>query len=114
MPTIKRKMSASAWILVALAVIAIIALPILHVFEIVDLSFIGDGFMNILAWGATDTLNGALMLGGVFIGGALFYYTIRTYFIGTQVPVTTVSNYNPIGQTISNQPQQKQDVEVTE
>lgn len=114
MPTIKRKMSTSAWILVALLIIAVISLPILHMVGILDLSFIGDGFLNILAWGATDALNGALMLGGAFVGGALFYYTLKTYFIGTQIS-STVTPYVPTGQTISNnQPAQQQEVEVSE
>ena len=107
MPIVKSKMSTSAWILIALAIVAIISLPILHLVGVLDLSFLGTGFQDIMMWGATDALNGVLLLGGVFIGGVLTWYTLKKYIFGTQIPTTTLGGYNPIGQQIS--PQQPQD-----
>jgi hypothetical protein len=116
MPTLKTKMSASAWVLIALVVIAAISLPLLHVFGIIDLSFLGEGFMNIMAWGSAEVLNGALLLGGVFIGGALTWYTLKKYIIGTQIPTTTYQTqnlgYNP-QPTQPSQPQQEEETVIT-
>ena len=114
MPIIKSKMSKSAWILIALMIVAVISLPILHLVGVIDLSFIGTGFMNILAWGATDALNGVLLLGGVFLGGVLTWYTLKKYIFGTQIPTTTIGNYNPIGQQISQPQPQKEETVVSE
>jgi len=113
MPIIKSKMSKSAWILIALMIVAVISLPILHLVGVIDLSFIGTGFMNILAWGATDALNGVLLLGGVFLGGVLTWYTLKKYIFGTQIPTTAGAypTYMPGGVTVS-QPQQKDEETV--
>ena len=73
MPIIKKKMSTSAYILIALCIIAIISLPILHFTEILNLSFLGTGFEDIMTWAAAETLNGVLLIGGVFAGGMTFY-----------------------------------------
>ena len=111
---IKAKMSKSAWVLIALLVFAIIALPILHFTGIIDLSFFGVGYMEILKWSADaplyqSPLNGALTHIGVFAAGMLTWYVLKKYIFGTQVPTAGV--YPPIGQTIS-QPQQQQEETV--
>jgi hypothetical protein len=111
MPILKTKMSKSAWVLIALLVIAIIALPILHLVGFINLSFIGDGFMAILAWGADSTLNGVLLIGGSFTLGVVVYYAVKKYIIGTQIPATIP--YTPVGQTISPQPQQQEETVVS-
>jgi len=113
MLTSKTKLSKSAWVLIAIVIIAVISLPILHFVGIIDLSFIGEAFMGVLSWGAADALNGALLLGGVFVGGALTWYTVKKYFIGTQVPVSA-GGYTPIGQTINPQPTQEQETVVSD
>lgn len=106
MAVTKTKMSKSAWVLVALIIVAIISLPILHIVGVIDLSFLGEGFMGIMTWASTEALNGALLLAGVFVGGMLTYYTLKKYFIGTKIPLTTqYPTYTPGGQTVS-QPQQ--------
>ena len=114
MPIIKSKMSTSAWVLIALMIVAVISLPILHLVGIIDLSFIGTGFQDIMMWGATDTLNGVLLLGGVFIGGVLTWYTLKKYIFGTQIPTTTLGGYNPIGQQISQPQPQKEETVVSD
>jgi len=114
MPTVKKKMSTSAYILIALMIITVVSLPILHVVGVLDLSFIGIGFENILMWAATDTLNGVILIGGVFVGGALFFYIVKTYLLGTQISTTTVGQYNPMGQQISQPQQQEQETVVSD
>ena len=96
----KTKLSKSAYILIAIAVIAIIALPLLHVVGVIDLSFIGNGFMAVMMWAAADGMNGVLFVSGIFISGALFYYAIKKYVIGTKVPMGAGA-YHPVGQTIT-------------
>ena len=109
MPVIKAKMSKSAWVLILLLVVAIIALPILHFTGIIDLSFIGTGFESITYWGSESILNGVLLLGGFFALGMVTWYVLKKYIFGTQV--STAGLYNPIGQTVS-QPQQQQEETV--
>ena len=106
---VKAKMSKSAWVLIALLVIAIVALPILHFTGVIDLSFFGVGFESVTMWGSESILNGMLLLGGVFALGMVTWYVLKKYIFGTQVSVTTP--YMPTGQTIS-QPQQQQEETV--
>ena len=110
MPIIKKKMSTSAYVLIALAIVAVISLPILHMTGFIDLSFIGAGFQNIMSWAAADALNGALLVAGTFVGGALTWHVIKTYLVGTQIPTITIGGYAPMGQQIS--PQQPQEETV--
>ena len=96
----RKNMSTSAWILIAIAIICVIALPILHftyhsVGFGVDLSFIGTAFTNILIWASESTLNGVLLVGGVFIGGALTWHALKTYILGTTISVSTVATARP-------------------
>jgi hypothetical protein len=114
MPIVKSKMSTSAWVLIALIIVVIIALPILHFVEVIDLSFLGAGFEEVMLWGAENTLNGVLLLGGVFTFGMLTWYTLKKYIFGTQIPTTTVGTYNPIGQQISTQPPQQEETVVSD
>jgi hypothetical protein len=106
---IKSKLSMSGWILIAIIIIVVIALPILHFTGVFDLTFLADSFLGVLMWAATDVINGALFTTGVFIGGALTYYAAKKYLIGTKVPITTP--YMPAGQTVSN-PQTSSDSET--
>ncbi len=114
MPVIKRKLSTSGWILIALAIVAIISLPILHFVGVIDLSFLGTGFSDVLTWAASDAMNGILFVSGVFLGGALTFYAIKTYLIGTQIPMTTqYPAYMPSGQTVSNPQQNNEETVVS-
>jgi hypothetical protein len=106
-------MSKSAYVLLALLVVAIIALPILHMVGWIDLSFIGVGFMATLLWASDSILNGALFVAGVFAGGALCYYILKKYIIGTQIP-TTVGAYVPQGQVLSQPEKQKEETVVSQ
>lgn len=105
-------MSKSAWILIAIVIVAIISLPILHLVGVIDLSFIGTAFMEILTWGATDALNGVLLLGGFFVLGMLTWYTLKKYILGTQI--STAGVYSPIGQTISPTQQTEEETVVSD
>lgn len=113
MPILKKKMSASAWILVAIIVIAIISLPILHMVGVLDLSFIGDAFMGYVSWQASDAMCAVLGALGWVAVGAISVYILKTYFIGTQVPVTA-GTYTPVGQSISSSQTQEEDVVVSD
>ena len=106
---VKAKMSKSAWVLIILLVVAIIALPILHFTGVIDLSFFGAAFESVTFWGSESILNGVLLLGGFFALGMVTWYILKKYIFGTQVPTAGV--YPPIGQTIS-QPQQQQEETV--
>jgi len=112
MPILKKKMSASAYVLIALLIVVAIAAVVLHIVGIWDLSFIGEGFGGIMVWAATDPMNGALLLGGVFVGGMITFYALKTYLFGTQIPLTA-GTYMPMGQQISPQ-SQKDEVVVSE
>ena len=113
MPILKTKMSKSAWVLIALLIVAIIALPILHFVGIINLSFLGDGFLNALIWASTSILNGILLIGGVFVFGALCYYTVKKYLIGTQIPATTIG-YNPQPSTPSQPQSAKEETVISQ
>ena len=95
MPVLKSKMSKSAYVLIAIVVIAIIALPILHLTGIIDLSFLGAGFLGVLIWSSESILNGVLFSGGLFVLGALSYYVVKKYIIGTQLPPSATGAYIP-------------------
>jgi len=112
MAIIKKKASIWAYVLIALILVSVIALAVLHLVGFIDLSFLGEGFMGIMAWGATDVTNGIMLGGGFFAGGVLAYYVFKTYLVGTKVPITT-GTYAPMGQQIS-QPQPQDEVVVQE
>lgn len=111
--TQKTRMSTSAYVLIALLIVIAIALPILHVVGVIDLSFIGETFMGVMEWAATDAINGVLLIGGTLITGMLTWYTLQKYIIGTKIRTVTVGGYQPTGQNISN-PQPQDDVVVSE
>ena len=112
MALMKKKMSTSAYVLIALLIVAIVSLPILHFVGVIDLSFLGVALQDIMMWAATDALNGILLVGGVFVGGALTWHVIKTYLVGTKIPMTTqYPAYMPGGQSVSN-PQQTNDETV--
>ena len=106
----KKKVSIWAYLLIALLLVSVIVLAVLHIAGLVDLSFVGEGFLGVLTWASTDTMNGALLFAGVFTGGILTCYVFMTYLIGTKISTTTLGGYSPIGQQIS--PQQHQDETV--
>jgi len=120
MPTWKTRMSRSSYILLAIAIIAIITLPLLHITYHavgfgVDLSFIGVAFMGLLEWAALGPINGALLLGGFFFLGAFTWYMLKKYIIGTSIPMTTqpyTTGYNP-APTQPSQPEQQDETVIT-
>ena len=108
----KKRVSIWAYALIALLVVSVIILAVLHIAGLIDLSFVGEGFMGMLIWASTDTMNGALLFAGVFTGGILVCYVFMTYLIGTKIPMTTqYPQYMPGGTTVSN-PQQTNDETV--
>jgi hypothetical protein len=112
MPLLKTKMSKSAYVLIAIAVIAVIGLVVAAMLGAVDLSFIGFALTDLSLWMALSPLNVVLVLGGFFLFGALFYYALKKYILGTQIPVA--AGYIPTGQTVSPQAQQKDETVITQ
>ena len=111
--TQKRKKSIWLWVLIVLAFIVVITLVVCQVLNIIDLSFIGTGFLAVQTWAALDIVNAVLLDIGLVTLGVLGYYVLIKYFIGvkTTLPATT-GTYMPQGQTIS-QPVVPQKDEVT-
>ena len=83
--TQRTKLSKSAWVLIGLMIVAVIAFPILHITGVIDLSFIGETFMGFMEWAAADAMNGVLVIGGSVVGGMLIMYTLQKYIIGTKI-----------------------------
>ena len=108
--TKKKGVSIWAYVLIGLLVVAVIVLAVLHIAGLVDLSFVGEGFMGMLVWAATDPMNGALLFAGVFTGGILACYVFMAYLVGTKISTTTLGGYNPPGQQISQQQTQDETV----
>lgn len=103
--TQKRKLSKSAWALVLIALIAVIAIVVCAFLGIIDLSPVATGFLSIYMWASTDILNAVLITVGWVAVGVLGYYVIIKYFIGNKV-TTSMPTYTPQGQTLSNPQQQ--------
>ena len=83
----KSKLSKSAWVLIALVIVLIIALPILHLTGFIDLSFLAVGFQTVMMQAAENTILGVLLLAGVFVLGAATFYAAKKYFIGNKAVV---------------------------
>jgi hypothetical protein len=98
MPILKKKLSKSGWLLIGLAVVAIIALPILHFTGVIDLSFIGNLFLNLKMYGASDIISGAIeSLLWVGLGVGLLY-VLKNYIFGTQISAAVAQQaYIPRG-----------------
>jgi len=95
--TTKRKKSFWLWVLIILVFTAIIALAVCQVLGIIDLSFIGAGFLAIQVWAALDIVNALLLDIGLVVLGVLGYYVLIKYFIGvkTTLPATVQGGYAP-------------------
>ena len=111
MALMKKKMSTSAYVLIALLIIAIVSLPILHLVGVLDLSFLGLALQDIMMWAATDALNGILLVSGVFVGGALTWHVIKTFLVGTKIPIPQYTQPYNMQNTVSN-PQQDENQTV--
>ena len=101
--TQKRKLSKSAWVLIIILFVAIIAVAVLAFMGILDLSPISNGYLGVFMWASQDIVNGLLTgVGFVFLGVAIYWVTIK-YFIGNKVTTSTMPGmgYNPLPSTPS-------------
>ena len=115
--TQKRRMSIWAYVLIGLLIVGAIVLVVLHIAGIVDLSFVAEGFMGIMAWASADAVNGALLLAATFAGGMITWYALATYIIGTKIQTTYNQpayggGYNP-QPTQPSQPQQDNETVIS-
>ena len=103
--TTKRKKSIWLWVLIIVAFTAIIAAVILNFLGIIDLSFIGVGFLSLQQWSALAVTNAVLLDIGLFLLGVAVYWILIKYFIGTKTTLPQQTGYpgtyQPAGQTIS-------------
>jgi len=96
--TQKKKLSKSAWFLIFLLIAAVITISVLAAIGYISLQFLADGIVSYMAAGASSWMMGALFIILPFVGGILFAYIVKTYFIGNKVTgVNTGSGmgYNP-------------------
>lgn len=101
--TQKRKLSKSAWALVFIAIIAVVAVIILASLGVIDLTPASDAYLTVFMWASINIVNALLISVGFFVFGLLFYYVVITYFVGSKVK-TTAPVYTPQGQTVAQQP----------
>jgi len=101
--TQKKKLSKSAWLLIFIALIAVVAVIVLASLGIIDLSPAGNAYLTVFMWGSNDIVNALLLSAGLFMLGVLVYYAVTKYFIGNKV-TTTMPAYMPQGQTVAAQP----------
>jgi hypothetical protein len=95
---LKERMPIWVWIIIIGAVITIAVLSCIHLFGILDLSFIGTLFLGFYMWAGSEVLNGVVALVvAAFLFGALGYY-IKAY---TGIKTPPVNPYNPIGATVT-------------
>jgi hypothetical protein len=99
MAILKKKLSKSGWLLIGIIVVLIIALPILHFTQVIDLTFIGDTFLIVKMYGAADVVSGVLESLMWFSLGLAVFYVLKNYIFGTQIPTTTMAQqaYIPRG-----------------
>lgn len=109
MPTFKSRLSKAGWALIFLLIGVLIALPVLHVLGVIDLSFIGNAFVGYTMFGATEPIIGLLQALGYFALGVVVFWVLKTYIIGTKVN-TQQTTYMPQGQVLSQQGQADQTV----
>jgi hypothetical protein len=98
--TQKKKLSKSAYVLLGLGVVAIIAIIILATIGILDLSPVANFILSIYVAASENIVLAILIPVGVFVLGALTWYAVTKYFIGQKV-TTAMQTYTPQGQTLS-------------
>jgi hypothetical protein len=110
--TQKRKLSKSGWLLIILAFAAVIGVVVCAALGVIDLSWLGTGFLGIYVTASQDLILAILLTVGWIALGILGYYVLIKYFIGNKV-TTTMPTYTPQGQTLSNPQQQGQETVIS-
>jgi len=114
MAVARKKLSKSGWILLGIIVILVIALPILHFTGVIDLSFLGNGYVGLMVWASENAWNALIVGIGHVAIGVLIFYGLKSYIIGEkQVMITTgASGYAP-QPSVPSQPQQKDETVIS-
>ncbi len=111
----RKKLSKSGWILLGIGAVLLIALPILHFTNIMNLSFLGEGYVGLMMWASENGWNALIVGSGHVVFGLLIFYGLKSYIIGEQqVMITTAgaSGYNP-QPSVPSQPQQREDTVIS-
>jgi hypothetical protein len=95
--TQKRKLSKSAWFLVFLLIAVVITVTVLAAIGYISLAFLGDILVGYMTFGASSWVTATIAITIPFLVGILFYWTIKTYFIGnkTQGVIQQPGGYAP-------------------
>jgi hypothetical protein len=95
--TQKKKKSLSLWILLIAVFAAVIIIAVLSLLGFIDLAPIAVMYQSVFMWAAESVVNSVILTVGFVALGALGYYVIVKYFIGTKVTVgsTPGYGYNP-------------------
>ncbi len=112
--TQRKKLSKSGWLLLGLFVVGVIVGITLHFVGIIDLSFIGNGYLTIMMWASSNGWNAAIVGAGHVVIGVLIFYGLKSYIIGEKISVSTpVGGYNPAPSYPSGAAQQQQETEIS-
>jgi hypothetical protein len=114
MAVARKKLSKSGWILLALVAILLIVLPTLHFVGVIDLSFLGNGYLGLMIWASENAWNALIVGIGHVTLGVLIFYGLKSYIIGEkQVMITTTgAGYAP-QPSVPSQPQQKDETVIS-
>jgi hypothetical protein len=82
--TQRKKLSKSAYLLIFLLIGAIIVVSVLAFLGKISLQFLADGIVGYHMAGSMNWVMGALTIVLPFVGGILFFYFIKVYFIGNK------------------------------
>jgi hypothetical protein len=84
MTLIRKKLSKAALILLAIVVVGIIALPILHFTNVLNLAFLGDYATSAAQVATTSGWIAAMMAGACGAVGFGICYVLKDYIIGME------------------------------
>lgn len=104
MAVARKKLSKSGWILLAMLGVLCIAAPLLHFTGIIDLSFLGVGYMGLMLWAGENGWNALIVGVGHVAFGLLIFYGLKSYIIGEKQVMMGPMGYHP-QPTTPSQPQ---------
>lgn len=119
MPTYRKPLSKSGWLLLFIIFVAVIAVVILATIGYVSLAWLSDGLVNLALWASLSAYNVALLFFASFGFGMVVLYFLKAYIIGTNISPQAVAQgaiaqgYNPPPTYPSVQPEKKQETEIS-
>jgi hypothetical protein len=101
MTLVRKRLSKSGWILLALVIVVIIAMPILHFTGAFNMGFLDGWAVSGAQWAAMSGINVLIVSLILFGMGFGVCYVLKDYVIGVEgnnLAVTnTGNNYTPLG-----------------